>query len=144
MSRFYRRSELILRIGIFFGCAPALAGAFGGLLAFGLLQLDDIGTVVSWRKIFLVEGIITTGFGFLCLLIVPNDPTTTKFLTESERRLAIARIQADQVVKLEGARQERTTLRLVLRAINFNVSRQMVWLSFLMWSRVAFVVSVMF
>jgi len=110
-----------MRIGIFFSCAPSLAGAFGGLLASGLLRVNDIGTVGSWRKIFLVEGIITTGFGLICLFIVPNDPTTSsKFLTESERRLAIARIQADQVVKRAGARKEKTTLHLVLRAINFN------------------------
>ncbi|KAG7094126.1 hypothetical protein E1B28_007738 [Marasmius oreades] len=56
LSRYYRRSELVLRIGIFFGTSPALAGAFGGLLASGILSVDDIGIVKSWRKIFLIEG----------------------------------------------------------------------------------------
>ncbi|KAG2001981.1 high-affinity nicotinic acid transporter [Coprinopsis cinerea AmutBmut pab1-1] len=56
LSQFYRRHELVLRIGIFFGLAPSLSGAFGGLLASGLLRVDDMGSINSWRKILLVEG----------------------------------------------------------------------------------------
>ncbi|EEB96904.1 hypothetical protein MPER_03876, partial [Moniliophthora perniciosa FA553] len=41
---YYRRSELVLRVGVFFGVAPTLAGAFGGLLASGLLSGGHINT----------------------------------------------------------------------------------------------------
>ncbi|KAF7370479.1 MFS general substrate transporter [Mycena sanguinolenta] len=85
VSRYYRRTELVLRMGIFFGVSAPLAGAFGGLLASGLLNIGDIGTVKSWRKIFLVEGIITTGFGLLCFLIIPTDPQRTRMLNAEER-----------------------------------------------------------
>ncbi|KAG7094122.1 hypothetical protein E1B28_007734 [Marasmius oreades] len=54
LSKYYRRSELVLRVAIFFGLSPGLGGAFGGLLASGLLTVGDIGTVKSWRKIFLI------------------------------------------------------------------------------------------
>ncbi|PFH48634.1 hypothetical protein AMATHDRAFT_81690 [Amanita thiersii Skay4041] len=119
ISRYYRRSELVMRVGIFFGTSPSLAGAFGGLLASGILSVDNIGTVTSWRKIFLVEGIITAGFGLLCFLIIPTDPQHTKMFSEAERALALARIDADQAVSTQG-RKERTTLKLVLRSFNFN------------------------
>jgi len=119
LSRYYRRSELVMRVGIFVGLAPSLAGAFGGLLASGLLSVPDIGTVKSWRKIFLVEGIITTCIGLLCVIILPADPQKTRMLSETERALALARLSADEVVATRG-RKERTTLRLVLRAFNFN------------------------
>ncbi|EJD00698.1 MFS general substrate transporter [Fomitiporia mediterranea MF3/22] len=119
MSRYYRRTELVLRVGIFFGLAPPLAGAFGGLLASGLLSINDIGMVKSWRKIFLIEGIITSGFGLLCFLIIPTDPQRSRMLSESERELALARIAADQAVSTHG-KKERTTLRLVGRAFNIN------------------------
>ncbi|KAK0466946.1 MFS general substrate transporter [Desarmillaria tabescens] len=121
MSRYYRRSELVLRLGIFFGVSTNLAGAFGGLLASGLLSLKDIGTVMSWRKIFLVEGIITTGFGLLCFIILPTDPQHTRMLNPQERALALTRIDADQATRVGGMR-ERTTWKLVWRAFNFNTA----------------------
>ncbi|KAI5120749.1 hypothetical protein M0805_007823 [Coniferiporia weirii] len=119
LSRYYRRSELILRIGIFFGLAPTLSGAFGGLIASGLLSINDIGSVTSWRKIFLVEGIITTAIGLIGFVIIPEDPQSSRMFTDSERALIIARMSADQIVVV-GARKERTTLSLVGRAFNFN------------------------
>ncbi|KAF4569590.1 hypothetical protein EYR40_008568 [Pleurotus pulmonarius] len=126
MSRYYRRSELVLRVGIFFGISPPLAGALwclpfkvGGLLASGLLSVGDFGAVTSWRKVFFIEGIITTGFGLLCFLIIPTDPQHTRIFTPAERALALARIDADQAVRTNG-RKESTTLRLVWRSFNVN------------------------
>ncbi|KAJ3517997.1 hypothetical protein NMY22_g13843 [Coprinellus aureogranulatus] len=118
ISRYYRRSELVLRVGIFFGVAPTIAGAFGGLLASGLLKVPDFGIVTTWRKIFLIEGVITTVFGIILVLIVPEDPSKSRIFNEEERKLALARIDADQVVKTQG-RKEKTTLKLVLRSFNF-------------------------
>ncbi|KAF8954838.1 MFS general substrate transporter [Flammula alnicola] len=129
LSRYYRRKELILRTGIFFGLSPTLAGAFGGLLASGLLSVDDFGTVKSWRKIFFVEGIITTGVGLLLLVIIPSDPLKSRMLNEAERKLAIARLNADQIIKTNGKR-EPTTLKLVARS--FNIWTMVCSLGFLM------------
>ncbi|KAF8159406.1 MFS general substrate transporter [Crassisporium funariophilum] len=125
LTRYYRRRELVLRIGIFFGLSPPLAGAFGGLLSSGLLSVSDIGGVVRWRKIFLIEGtykssgIITTGFGIFLLFFMPGDPSTTRMLNEEERAIAIARIDADHAVKT-GGRKEPTTLKLIWKSFNFN------------------------
>ncbi|KAG9224116.1 hypothetical protein CCMSSC00406_0006784 [Pleurotus cornucopiae] len=96
MSRYYRRSELVLRVGIFFGISPPLAGA-----------------------LLTTQGIITTGFGLLCFLIIPTDPQRTRIFTPAERALALARIDADQAVRTNG-RKESTTLRLVWRSFNIN------------------------
>ncbi|EAU90418.2 hypothetical protein CC1G_00802 [Coprinopsis cinerea okayama7 len=106
LARYYRRKELVLRIGIFFGLSPSLAGAFGGLLASGLLRVKDI-------------GIITTVIGIILLFTIPGDPSTTRMLTEEERKLAIARLDADQAVKNQG-RKEKTTLKLVMRSFNLT------------------------
>ncbi|KAJ7255458.1 MFS general substrate transporter [Mycena haematopus] len=121
ISRYYRRTELVMRIGIFFGISAPLAGAFGGLLASGLLNVGDIGTVKSWRKIFLIEGIITTGIGLLCFFIIPTDPERTRMLTAEEKALALARIDADQIVRTQG-RKERTTFKLIWRSFNINTT----------------------
>jgi len=121
VSRYYRRTELVMRIGIFFGVSAPLAGAFGGLLASGLLNIGDIGSVKSWRKIFLVEGIITTGIGLLCFVIIPTDPQHTRMLTAEEKALALARIDADQVVRTHG-RKEPTTLKQIWKSFNVNTT----------------------
>lgn len=54
MTTFYKRSELAFRIGVFLSLGPGLSGAFGGLLAAGLLKHDYAG-LVSWQRIFVLE-----------------------------------------------------------------------------------------
>ncbi|KAF8518498.1 MFS general substrate transporter [Hysterangium stoloniferum] len=118
ISRYYRRKERVLRMGIFFGCSPSLGGVFGGLLASGLLSINPIGSVTSWRKIFLVEGIITIAIGILCLFFLPDDPETSRLLTKEERLLALKRIALDNPV--QTFKRERIKIHLVLRSLNFN------------------------
>jgi MFS family permease len=55
LSRWYRRSELTFRISLFI-VAASLSGAFGGLLASAILTLDRVGSITSWRMIFVIEG----------------------------------------------------------------------------------------
>lgn len=55
LSRWYTRDELVFRI-CFFILSASLAGAFGGLLASGILTLDSVAGVTRWRMIFLIEG----------------------------------------------------------------------------------------
>ena len=42
LAMFYRRHEMLYRIGLFY-CAAPLSGAFGGLLASGLAQISSGG-----------------------------------------------------------------------------------------------------
>jgi hypothetical protein len=48
LTFFYTKKELALRIGYLFVSA-ALAGAFGGLLAFAIGNLDGRGGFAGWR-----------------------------------------------------------------------------------------------
>jgi len=48
LSMFYKRHQLMFRLGIFY-CAAPLSGAFRGLLATGLAQIDYHG-YDGWRK----------------------------------------------------------------------------------------------
>ena len=74
-----------------------LAGAFGGLLASGILSLDSIGSVTRWRMIFVVEGIITTGLGIIALVFLTDNPGTARWLSEEEKQLAIDRVKIERV-----------------------------------------------
>jgi MFS family permease len=71
MSRWYRRAELTFRLSLYIVMAP-MAGAFGGLLASGILTLDSFGSVTGWRMIFVIEGLITALLSIIAL-VTPNS-----------------------------------------------------------------------
>lgn len=96
MSRWYRRSELAFRLSLYIVMAP-LAGAFGGLLASGILTLDSVGSLKTWRMIFIIEGIITCGLAIIAFFTLTDRPATAKWLTAEERELAIARVKSERV-----------------------------------------------
>lgn len=62
ITLWYRRHECGLRMAIFFSAATA-AGAFGGLLARGIVELDGVGGKAGWAWIFIIEGLVTFGIG---------------------------------------------------------------------------------
>jgi MFS family permease len=96
MSRWYRRSELAFRLSLYIVMAP-LAGAFGGLLASGILTLDSVGSLTTWRMIFIIEGIITCGLSIIAFFTLTDRPSTAKWLSAEERELAIARVKSERV-----------------------------------------------
>lgn len=100
MSRWYRRSELTFRLSIYIAMAP-VAGAFGGLLASGILTLDKFGSLTSWRMIFAIEGIITIGLGAIAFLTLTDRPETARWLSVEEKALAISRIKSERVSTTE-------------------------------------------
>lgn len=96
LSRWYRRSELAFRLSLYIVMAP-LAGAFGGLLASGILTLDSVGSLQTWRMIFVIEGIITCGLALISFVTLTDRPATARWLSAEERELAIARVKSERV-----------------------------------------------
>lgn len=92
LTFFYTKRELALRVGYLFVSA-AIAGALGGLLAYGIGHLDGVRGMSGWRWIMIIEGIPTIILGFLVLLFLPDDPEHAQFLTPEEKKLVAARHQ---------------------------------------------------
>ncbi|KDN41956.1 MFS general substrate transporter [Tilletiaria anomala UBC 951] len=93
LSYLYPRSHIQLRLGIFFANAT-IAGAFGGLLAYGLSFVRS-SNLEGWRFIFIVEGIATcvaAGIGWFLLF---NGYDDAHFLTASEKAYMGDRINYD-------------------------------------------------
>ncbi|KAJ3506752.1 hypothetical protein NLJ89_g6693 [Agrocybe chaxingu] len=95
ITLWYRRHECGLRMAIFFSAAT-LAGAFGGLLARGISEMDGIGGKPGWAWIFIIEGIATIIVAFFARWIINDAPETAKFLTEEERREVKDRLKQDR------------------------------------------------
>jgi MFS family permease len=95
LSSWYKRRELSWRISILFSAA-ALAGAFGGVLAFAIGKMDGLGGQEGWRWIFYIEGMATVIVGGLAFFLINDFPSDRpKFLTEEECERTISRLQAD-------------------------------------------------
>ncbi|KAI1254258.1 hypothetical protein MGN70_004655 [Eutypa lata] len=92
-SMWYKRKERQYRISLFFSAA-SLAGAFGGILAYGIGKMRVVWDN-GWRWIFILEGIATVLVAFSAYWFIHNYPDTSKFLTEKERRFIHERLAAD-------------------------------------------------
>lgn len=123
LSRWYRRSELTFRLGLYIVMAP-LAGAFGGLLASGILKLDSFGSTKSWEMIFAIEGIITIVLAIISFFTLTDRPETARWLTQDEKDLAIARVKSERVQQTEVLDKLDTTktLRGILSPVTIMTS----------------------
>ncbi|KAF7370490.1 MFS domain-containing protein [Mycena sanguinolenta] len=101
LSCWYKRSELGIRTALFTS-ATTLSGAFGGLLAAAISNMEGVGGKPAWAWIFIIEGLATILVGIASYWMVQDFPDTAKFLTESERTFVIRRLQGDDQYSAAG------------------------------------------
>ncbi|OJA12537.1 hypothetical protein AZE42_07177 [Rhizopogon vesiculosus] len=89
LSFYYTKTEYAIRIAYWLGFA-AIAGAFGGLFAYGIQHVKV--SIANLRLLFMLEGTPTILLGCLCILMLPDRPESTPFLTEAKRKIAISRM----------------------------------------------------
>ncbi|EAS29388.3 MFS transporter [Coccidioides immitis RS] len=111
LSIFYTRKEVAARIAVLYA-AQILATGVSGLIAAGVFYgLDDVRGISGWRWLFIIEGCVTAVVAFAGFWLLPNTPSTTRWLKPEERELAHARIEMDkmgepeQASAMEGLRQ---------------------------------------
>ncbi|KAL8786912.1 MAG: hypothetical protein Q9213_002543 [Squamulea squamosa] len=93
LSMWYRREEQHYRVSLFFSAA-SLAGAFGGILAWGIAHMDGVGNLGGWRWIFILEGLLTILVSIAAYFFIFNYPATASFLTIEEKARVHARLKA--------------------------------------------------
>ncbi|KAF8269773.1 major facilitator superfamily domain-containing protein [Lactarius quietus] len=113
LSCWYKRSELGIRIAIFFSAA-SLSGAFGGLLAAAISDMDGVGGKPGWAWIFILEGSATVVAGAASFFIIQDFPDTARFLSEAERAMVIRRLQDDDQFSAGG---EKFKLRSIINSL---------------------------
>jgi len=95
ITMWYRRHECGLRLAIFFSAATC-AGAFGGLLARGIILMNGLGGLHGWQWIFILEGILTFVIAIVAFFYMNDYPSTAKFLNEDEKREISRRLEHDR------------------------------------------------
>ncbi|CCH41671.1 putative transporter [Wickerhamomyces ciferrii] len=96
LASVYQRGELAYRVSYLF-TAAALAGAIGGLLAYGLLKMDGLHGLKGWQWLFIIEGCISVTGAILVLSALPNDMTKAWFLNEEEQAYYLKRKQMQEM-----------------------------------------------
>jgi Major Facilitator Superfamily len=94
LSLWYTPQELATRSGIFYS-ASSLAGAFNGLVAYGITKnYTHKPPFQPWQWLFLIEGLLSVGYGILVMIFLPPVPEKLRYgFTKEEKRLAVIRTQ---------------------------------------------------
>ncbi|KIJ55285.1 hypothetical protein M422DRAFT_73264 [Sphaerobolus stellatus SS14] len=100
-SCWYKRSEFGFRTAVFTSMTTA-AGAFGGLLAAAISNMDGVGDKAGWSWIFILEGLVTVVAGIMSFWIIVDFPDTAKFITEEERKCIIEGLEQDGQFSARG------------------------------------------
>jgi MFS family permease len=82
------------RISAFFSTA-SLSGAFSGILAYGIINMNGIGNRPGWAWIFILEGLFTVLFGVASFFLLPRTPAHARFLSEKEKAYVVAHLRED-------------------------------------------------
>ncbi|KAF8860412.1 MFS general substrate transporter [Acephala macrosclerotiorum] len=94
ISRYYKRRDFTVRYALFFS-AVALAGAFGGLLAFAIGNMEGVGGYAGWRWIFIIEGLMTVVTTLIGIFCIPDCPDKSTFLKPEEKAYLLSMLKAD-------------------------------------------------
>jgi MFS family permease len=92
LSLFYPRFDLAFRIALFYG-AYAIAGAFGGLIAYGCFHIN--GALHGWQYLFIIEGSCTLLVALVTPFWLAKGPGSAWFLSETEKQYADKRMIID-------------------------------------------------
>lgn len=84
-SQWYTKSEQGPRFA-FWMCGTGMGQIFGGLLSFAFQHVTST-TLEGWRIMFVVLGCATVFLGFATFLLIPDSPSTAKFLTDGEKTM---------------------------------------------------------
>lgn len=94
LSSFYKRHVLQTRFSLMFS-VTSLAGAFSGLLAAAIQNMDGIRGLTGWAWIFILEGVFTTAFGLISMFFMPATPADMPWLTNDEKTIYLRELAED-------------------------------------------------
>ncbi|TVY53544.1 putative transporter [Lachnellula cervina] len=93
ISMFYTIGEQPLRLEAYYSTI-GIATMFSGLIGYAVGHINT--GLSKWQYIFLIFGAITISWGILILFLLPDSPSTTRFLSPRERAVAVERVAANR------------------------------------------------
>ncbi|KAM0818154.1 putative Major facilitator superfamily (MFS) profile domain-containing protein [Seiridium cardinale] len=121
LSSWYTPKELATRTAVLY-TGSLLSGGFGGLVGAGVQYgLDGVHGLYAWQWLFILEGSVTVFLSLLSIFLLPDFPTTTRWLSDQERAIATHRLN-----KHSGSQDEERGP--ILHGVKLAVADYKVWL----------------
>lgn len=95
-AQWYKKEEVFLRTAMWFSFNGLGLILGAGAISYNLHDNIDSYGIEAWKLIFIITGVITIVLGIAIYLHIPNKPTEAWFLDETEKRLVVERIRANQ------------------------------------------------
>ncbi|KAG9252424.1 major facilitator superfamily domain-containing protein [Emericellopsis atlantica] len=101
ISTWYSRYDTQKRYAVFY-LMGTIASGLGGVLAYGLQQMEGLADIRGWRWIFIIEGIITCILGIAGWIFIVDFPDKAlnkkhwRFLSRNEIAFILRRINTDR------------------------------------------------
>jgi len=89
----YTVDEQPLRLEAYY-CTVGVATMFSGLIGYAVGHINS--DVKKWMWIFIIFGSITMTWGIIMFFLLPDSPSTTRFLSPRERAVAVERVAANK------------------------------------------------
>ncbi|KAJ5873725.1 uncharacterized protein N7529_002155 [Penicillium soppii] len=86
---FYTREEQPARQAAWF-IGNSIAVLLGGLIAYGIGNIHTT-AIAQWQLLFLILGAVTSAYGVILFLALPDSPAKAIFLKSNERAIAVQR-----------------------------------------------------
>jgi MFS transporter, ACS family, tartrate transporter len=88
------------RMVALFMTAVAISNAIGGPLSGAIMQfLDGVNGWQGWQWLFLLEGVPSVLIGLLVLILLDDNPSKARWLSEDERALVLRHLADDESAK---------------------------------------------
>ncbi|KAH9232477.1 hypothetical protein K456DRAFT_1750859 [Colletotrichum gloeosporioides 23] len=92
-SMWYTRREQPIKIGLWY-TANGVGIALGGLLGYGIGNIK--GALASWKYEFIIVGALCCAWGMVIAVFLPDNPITSKALSQREKKIVIERLRENQ------------------------------------------------
>ena len=90
---FYTSAEQPLRLEVWYS-TNGLATMFGSLIGFATGHITS--GLQKWMYVFLIFGTLSIVIGIISFFVLPDLPSTAKFLNERQRAVAVERVAANR------------------------------------------------
>ncbi|CDR88673.1 related to TNA1-high affinity nicotinic acid plasma membrane permease [Sporisorium scitamineum] len=111
LGYFYKKEEMATRTAILFS-GSIISNAFSGLISAGILGgMEGKAGLPAWKWLFLLEGSVTVVVAGLAVLILPDMPGNSKFLTGEEMQMAVNRLSVNAGTTLSPNDEEGTPMQ---------------------------------
>lgn len=117
LSRWYTRKEMQLRVTVL-NAGNLAAQAFGGLIAAGILSdMQGAAGLAAWRWLFIIEGVITVALAGAAVFILPDYPSSTRWLSVEDKQIAVGRLAIDAGLAVDGSEDDVSAVQGLLLAV---------------------------